>query len=164
MAEKLIRPRLRAYVDTSVFGGVFDSLYLAESLRFFALARAGQFQIVTSGLVTVEISRAPANVRTLYEEWLPTMEIVVIENVKAVHLARAYVDAGIVTPKWQDDALHVAYATIAGCPLIVSWNFKHIVNFLKVPQYNAVNVLQGYGPIAIHSPMEVLSYEEEENH
>ena len=49
MANKLGRPRLlRVYVDTSVFGGTFDALFLAESQRFFALARAGQFQIVTS--------------------------------------------------------------------------------------------------------------------
>lgn len=162
MAKKIVgRYLLRAYVDTSVFGGAFDDLFLTESKRFFSLALAGQFQIVTSGLVTMEISRAPANVRTWYEELLPAMEIVEVDNVDAVRLARAYVEAGIVTPKWQLDALHVAYATITCCSMIVSWNFKHIVNFQKVPLYNAVNVLQGYGPIAIHSPMEVVTNEEE---
>ncbi|MHB9024974.1 MAG: type II toxin-antitoxin system VapC family toxin [Armatimonadota bacterium] len=157
-----MRPRaLRVYVDTSVFGGAFDDLFLLESQRFFSLARAGQFQIVTSGLVTVEISRAPTGVQAWYDEWLPAMEVVDVTNIDALRLARAYVEAGIVTPRWQDDAMHVAYATISGCQLIVSWNFKHIVNYQKVPQYNAVNVLQGYGAIAIHSPMEVVTNEEE---
>jgi len=42
----------------------------------------------------------------------------------------------------------------------VSWNFKHIVNFRKIPLFNAVNVLKGYRQIAIHSPLEVINYEE----
>jgi len=35
-----------------------------------------------------------------------------------------------------------------------------IVNFRKIPRYNAVNVLEGYNPIAIHSPMGVVFGEE----
>ena len=67
---------------------------------------------------------------------------------------------GILTEKWYDDALHVALATIAECNVIVSWNFKHIVNFRKIPLFNAVNMLNGYRQIAIHSPLEVINYEE----
>ena len=37
------------------------------------------------------------------------------------------------------DALHVAVATVSGCSVIVSWNFKHIVNYRKIPLYNAIN-------------------------
>jgi hypothetical protein len=57
-----------------------------------------------------------------------------------------------------EDALHVAISTISGCDLIVSWNFKHIVHFDKIPKYNAVNVLNGYGRIGIYSPLEVIKY------
>jgi hypothetical protein len=56
----------------------------------------------------------------------------------------------------------VAIATVSGCPLIVSWNFRHIVSFRRIPLYNAVNVIAGYGPTAIHSPREVVESEEEE--
>lgn len=42
----------------------------------------------------------------------------------------AYLQAGIVTPRYFDDALHVALATVSGYTLIVSWNFQHIVHFL----------------------------------
>ena len=44
--------------------------------------------------------------------------------------------------------------------IIVSWNFRHIVHFQKVPRYNAVNTLNGYGAIAINTPAEVLDYDE----
>ena len=59
------------------------------------------------------------------------------------------------------DALHVALATTTECDLIVSWNFKHIVNYRLIPRYNAVNVLMGYGQLAICTPTEVIGDEEE---
>ena len=50
------------------------------------------------------------------------------------------------------DALHVAMATVSECELIVSWNFKDIVHFEKIPKYNAVNVLNGYGRLTYTLP------------
>jgi len=49
--------------------------------------------------------------------------------------------------------------TVSKAKLIVSWNFKHIVNFQKIPLYNAVNTLNGFGEIAIYSPPEVIENE-----
>ena len=43
--------------------------------------------------------------------------------------------------------------------LIVSWNFKHIVHFDKIRQYNAISALNGYREIDIRSPAEVIDYE-----
>ncbi len=37
-------------------------------------------------------------------------------------------------------------------------NFKHTVHFRKIPLHNAVN---GYVPISIHSPAEVIAYEQD---
>ena len=78
----------------------------------------------------------------------------------ALLLRSAYLHAGILTPKWAADALHVALATVTQCNAIISWNFRHIVHFQKVPQYNAVNVLNGYGIIGINTPAEVVVYDE----
>jgi hypothetical protein len=65
-----------------------------------------------------------------------------------------------VSSKWADDALHVATATVTDCALIISWNFKHIVHFQKIPLYNAINIANGFRAIAIHSPLEVLNDDE----
>ena len=65
-----------------------------------------------------------------------------------------YIELGVVPERSLADALHVAMATVSECELIVSWNFKDIVHFEKIPKYNAVNVLNGYGQIDIHSPLE----------
>lgn len=80
---------------------------------------------------------------------------------KALLLRDSYLDANIVTPKFADDALHVDLASTSGCSLIVSWNFKHIVHFQKIPLYNAINTIKGYPPISIFSPLEVINYEDE---
>lgn len=69
-----------------------------------------------------------------------------------------HIDSGVVTPKSAEDALHVALATVSRCALIVSWNFKHIVHFDKIPKYNAENARSGYGQIGIYSPLEVIDY------
>ena len=63
--------------------------------------------------------------------------------------------------RWEADALHVAVATVCGCRLIVSWNFKHMVNFQKILLYNGINLDKGYDNIAIHSPREVIVDEDE---
>ena len=70
-------------------------------------------------------------------------------------------DAQVVSRKWAADALHVPTATVNGCRAIVSWNFKHIVNYRRIPLYNGVNQMQGYGPIAIHTPPEVTHDEDD---
>ncbi|MDJ0509521.1 MAG: hypothetical protein QNJ64_09750 [Crocosphaera sp.] len=57
------------------------------------------------------------------------------------------------------DALHVALASVSGCSMIVSWNFKHIVHFQKIPLYRAINAVKGYAQIDIYSPLEVINYE-----
>jgi len=76
-------------------------------------------------------------------------------------LREAYVKAEVVGPTSMADALHVALATVSECLLLVSWNFRHIVHFRKIPMYNGVNQIQGYGTIGIHTPLEVIEIEEE---
>ena len=156
------RSLIRVYADTSVFGGVYDEEFDAASAAFFDEVREHERALVVSDVVRREMTAAPEDVRLLFDEMLAYAEIAPI-TAEALQLRQAYIAAGIVTAKWLDDALHVALATVSGCDVIVSWNFKHIVHFQKIPLYNAVNALQGYGSILIHSPQEVLVYEDEED-
>jgi predicted nucleic acid-binding protein len=151
---------LRVYADTSVSGGVFDEEFEEASRTFFQQVRAGQFQLVISPVIQAEIEAAPQTVRSFFDEMLAIAELIDVSE-QALQLRNAYIEAGIVTPKSAADALHVALATTAGCALIVSWNFKHIVRFDKIPLYRAVNALNGYTEIGIFSPLEVISYEED---
>lgn len=153
---------LSVYADTSVFGGAFDEEFEQASQSFFDMVRRGDFNLLTSVVVQEEIEHAPAKIGELFDEMLNFAEIVEISE-GALQLQRSYLDAEIVTKKWATDALHVALATIGECSMIVSWNFRHIVHFSKISLYNAVNTRSGYSNIAIHSPQEVIDYEDEED-
>ena len=84
----------------------------------------------------------------------------VVLSDEALGLADAYQQRSIVSPKFYDDGLHIALATIAEVDILVSWNFKHIVHYDKIRLFNAVNLERGYKPLAIYSPREVASYDE----
>ena len=147
-------------VDTSVFGGAFDPEFSLASKLFFQQVRLGLFDVTVPALVSDELTHASERISCLFHDLEPFLGLVEID-VAAFSLRRAYLAAGVVSPKWSADALHVAVATVAGCRAIVSWNFKHIVNFRRIPLYNGVNQSEGYGPIAIHTPQEVIFDEEE---
>ena len=50
-------------------------------------------------------------------------------------------------------------ATVASVDVLVSWNFKHVVNLPRIHGYHAVNARLGYPTIEIRSPREVLADE-----
>jgi predicted nucleic acid-binding protein len=149
------------YVDTSVFGGAFDPEFERGSRGLFQKIGDGRLRGAISALVADELLQAPARVRSFFAEIEPLLLRLDIAR-PAYTLRQAYLDAGIVGPRWAADALHVASATVSGCQAIVSWNFKHIVNFQRIPLYNAVNEIQGYSPIRIYTPLEMAFDEDEE--
>lgn len=153
--------KMLIYADTSVFGGFFDSEFAEATLAFFDSVRAGAFELAVSALVVNELEAAPPRVHSFFADIAPLVTRVEV-GVEAYELQQAYLDAQVVNRNSETDALHVAVATVSGCRIIVSWNFKHIVNFRRIPLYNGVNQIQGYGPIAIHTPQEVIFDEEDE--
>jgi hypothetical protein len=148
--------RLRVYVDTSVIGGCFDVEFAAESRALVQMARDGRITLVVSDVLEAELRGAPEPVRNFYAALPATALERFSINAGADRLHRAYLAADIVSPKWADDAQHVANATVAGADVIVSWNFKHIVHLDKIQGYNAVNRSHGYPEIEIRSPREVV--------
>jgi predicted nucleic acid-binding protein len=155
--------KICVYVDTSVFGGTEDEEFSAVSRRFFERVSGGEFILLISQVTIDELQGAPLRVRHLLEE-LPTDTVVLVPaDPEATALAQAYMDANILGKSSLADALHVATATIAGADLILSWNFRHIVNYDRIHKYNGVNALKGYPPIEIHSPLEVSDADENEN-
>jgi len=147
----------RAYVDTSVFGGIVDDEFKVVSHRFFDAIGHGAFKLVVSDVVRRELVESPIAVRELFDQMLGDADVAAV-TAEALRLRQAYIAAGIVTRRWMDDALHVALASVHHCAMIVSWNFKHIVHFEKIPRYNAVNALNGYSSIFIYSPLELVGY------
>lgn len=145
---------IRAYVDTSVFGGAFDEEFRHDSRAFLQHVREGRVRIILSPVVTQEIAVAPIHVQELAGEFAENADHAPI-TIGAVDLQNAYLAAQVVGRSNMTDALHVALATVHRADTIVSWNFRHIVNFRRIQMYNGINLIQGYNTIAIYSPREV---------
>ena len=86
----------RVYVDTSVFGGVFDPEFENPSRLFFDQIRHFRFNLVTSAIVYDKIDWAPNEVKNFFYNICKTAERIDI-TVEANELRKAYLDAGIVS-------------------------------------------------------------------
>jgi predicted nucleic acid-binding protein len=148
--------RMRIYVDTSVIGGTRDEEFAEASNRLMEKALRGEITILVSTQVMTELYDAPDAVRAAMDR-IPEDSIERVRiSPEVVALAEAYIEAGIVGPGSEGDAKHVAAATVSKADVIVSWNFRHIVNFDRIRQYNVVNVQNGYAPLEIRTPSEMV--------
>lgn len=149
----------RVYIDTSVVGGQFDKEFSADTIPFFEAVVAGKFMVVLSDLLEAELLRAPQQVRTFLTT-LPTRQIERIRLTQdAADLADQYIAAKVVGPTSRADCQHIAMATLARADVLVSWNFKHIVNLDRIRGYNGINYQLGYHMIEIRTPKEIISYD-----
>jgi predicted nucleic acid-binding protein len=152
-----MKPRI--YTDTSVVGGCEDSEFRDASRRLLEAFRRGDTTLVISELTLRELEAAPAGVRGALGR-VPTDFIEVLPvSTEAEDLASAYVADGAIGAGMRADALHIALATIARVDVLVSWNFKHIVNLTRIHAYNAVNLKRGYPLLEIRTPREVVQDE-----
>ena len=154
--------RLRIYLDTSIFGGVFDEEFADSSSRFVERAKAGEYTILVSQSTLLELGNAPERVQRILQE-IPRehMEFVPFDE-ETRTLADAYIKAEVLGEARREDANHIAAASVAGADLMLSWNFKHIVRYDRIRKFNGVNALKGYTALDIRSPLEVQYGENEE--
>ena len=148
----------RVYIDTSVVGGCHDKEFAPWSKGLMKDFRLGPFTPIVSSLVALEIEGAPQHVQETYTEVLALEHEFLEPTAEALDLADRYLQRGILTSNYYDDAQHIALATVAEADLLTSWNFRHIVHFDKIRQFNAVNLERGYKTIDIRSPRELTNY------
>ena len=148
-----MKPRI--YTDTSALGGYEDEEFRESSRRLVDAFVAGELILVLSELALRELEVAPAAVRRAVAR-VPDAHIeLIVVTPEAEELAAAYIQDGAVAASMRADALHIALATVARADVLVSWNFKHIVNLKRIHAYNAVNLKSGYPVLEIRTPREV---------
>ena len=155
--------RYRIYVDTSVIGGCCDPEFEEWSQGLLSDFKSSTFFLVLSSLTGAEVEDAPAEVKEVYETFQECEHDFLELDAEAIELADAYLEHGILSLNYRDDARHIAMATVADVDVLVSWNFRHIVHFDKIRQFNAVNLEKGYKTISIYSPREVMTHVSECN-
>jgi predicted nucleic acid-binding protein len=145
---------LRIYIENSVIGGYFDDEFKEHTRKLFDEFRKGLYSPVISSHVIAELENgAPEyvkeNLKTInYKEYAVNEEM--------IQLAEKYMEQKIVSKNYYSDALHIAVATVIGVDVLVSWNFKHIVNLDRIKLFNSVNLREGYTMLEIRTPREVI--------
>jgi len=70
-------------------------------------------------------------------------------------VADYYVEAGVFTITMRNDALHVAAAVLSRQDILLSWNFRHLVNRTRRAKINETNAFRGLPAIEILAPPEL---------
>lgn len=102
----------RIYLDTSVFGGYFEPEFELWTKVLFDRVFKGEYKILVSRLIDIELENAPQKVRDLVNslkqdnvEWFDI-------TTQAVELADKYIDEKVVGQTSHSDCIHIAIATL----------------------------------------------------
>ncbi len=126
----------------------------------FERVKLGKIVCVYSDLTEIELIKAPENVKEYFNQLPKEYTERVIVNGEIIELATKYLEEKVVGKTSFDDCLHIATATLNKVDMLVSWNFKHIVNIYRIRGYNSINIKMNYSSLEIRSPKEILEYED----
>ena len=157
--------KLKLYLDTSTISYLFaeDTPDKMNDTHVFWLDLTnGMYDVFISPVVIDEIRRCAEPRRGMMFEKLEQLKFQVLKETNEFFLlADEYIKGGVLREKSRDDCLHVAYAVVYNCDAIVSWNFKHLVNFKTINKIRVVNTIHMYKEIGIISPTMLIEEDEE---
>jgi len=146
----------RIYIDNSVIGGYYDVEFEEVTRQLFERIANKEFEVFFSEVNEAELMNAPQIVKDV-KNLIPSDCFHYIEmNDEIKKLAMTYIKENALGMASRNDAYHIALASINKIDCLISWNFKHIVNFDKIKMFNAINTRLEYPLIDIRSPLEFL--------
>jgi len=148
--------KLKVYLDTSVISHLDapdTPEKMQDTLKLWEYIRAGKYEVFISPVVILELDDCAEPKRSFLANQLQDIYFNELESSdEVIELAAQYSKAGILPPKCVRDRQHIAYACVYDCDMIVSWNFKHMVNYKTISGVKSVNALAGYKEMPIYTP------------
>ena len=153
--------RLKIYLDTSVISHLEapDAPDKQEDTRkLWADIQAGKYEAFISPVVVLELDGCSEPKLSALARQLQSIRLTELQaNDEVLELAEQYLKAGILPPKSARDRQHIAYACVYNCDMLVSWNFKHMVNYKTIAGVKSVNAVAGYREMPIFTPTILIS-------
>jgi hypothetical protein len=155
----------KIYFETTMFSFYYGQettpeyrKYKTDTRAVFGLIKAGLYEAFTSPLATDELADEPnEEKRRKMLALIPEYGIkVLFPSGETQRLAELYIREDVVSPAWEIDAAHIAMTAVNGLDFIVSLNFTHIARPWTIERVRRVNFREGYKPIGIYKPSEVL--------
>ena len=153
--------KLKIYLDTSVISHL-DAPDVpdkeADTKKLWEKIKTGEFEAYISPVDVLELDACPEPKRSALAKWLQLIPYTLLQQTDEVlELAAQYLKVGILPQKSTRDRLHIAYACVYSCDMIVSWNFEHMVNYKTITGVKAANALAGYKEMPIYSPTMLIN-------
>jgi hypothetical protein len=133
----------------------------AASLGLLQAVRGGRFEGITSLAAVAEIGSMDDE--QLKRDTFRSMDefrigLISADRIQeAERLAQLYRGRrALPVRKGTVDSLHLAWATVAGAEVLVSWNRRHLVRLKTRAMAAIINVRLGYRPVDVQTPVEVL--------
>jgi len=146
----------RIYVDNSVIGGYHDVEFEIATRQLFERISNKEFVIFFSEINDTELINAPQHVKDVKDLIPPDCLHYINVTDEVETLMQLYISEKALGKASENDAYHIALASVNRVDCLISWNFKHIVNYDKIKMFNAINMRFGYPLIDIRSPLEFL--------
>jgi len=148
--------KLKIYLDTSTVSHL-DAQdtpgKMKDTLRLWNRITEGEYHVIMSDVVFDELDDCPEPKKTYLAVFLQQIQYERVEsNSDTVALASKFINFGILRQKSFDDCRHIAAALLSDCDIVVSWNFKHIVNTKTIRGTKVITAMEGYKDVIICTP------------
>ena len=158
--------KLKIYLDTSFIGYLYQPTKPkeeAETHEVLKKIKKGEYEAYISDVVIKETLRTGDNeVKAILLGFLAEIDYKLVETSdEAREIAEMVKILGILTEKSNDDCLHIGNAVANECDVLVSWNFKHLVNINTIRRVRAISDLKGYKTLNIVQPAMLIQGGEE---
>lgn len=153
-------PKLKMYIETSVWNFLFaddapEKKRVTQS--FFDLKNIVKYDVFISEVVLAEIGEAHSEKREPLMEAIRRHEPeILFANSETRSVAEAYLHNGLLSQKHENDVLHLAFASVNGMDIILTWNMRHLVKRKTQLIVDGTNRMLGYRGLEIRTPWEMM--------
>ena len=159
--------RLKIYLDTSAIGYLDENeeKYIKDKEAMLALwnrIKNNEFDVIISELTLDELNdNKNTDKLNILMDYLAQIKYHIVETGSiAERIAELVkVNGMLIADKHKNDRLHIGTAIENDCDIIVSMNFKHLVNVTTIRGVRAISNLEGYKNIDIIQPIAMVAEE-----
>ncbi|MCL1996036.1 MAG: PIN domain-containing protein [Defluviitaleaceae bacterium] len=153
----MCKPKI--YLETTMFNYYFDTERDAHpaTVKLFQEIKARKYEAYTSLYVMDEIVRANEPKKSNMLALVDNHNIKILKySDEAQNLAEIYVKEGVIPKSKTLDSLHISVATVNNLQYVFSFNFRHINRAKTKEMTSIINLREGYRPVTIVTPAEVI--------
>jgi len=154
--------RKKIYLDTSVISCLRQEEVpqrMSDTLEFWEILKSGIYDVYISDVVIEELARCYEPRRSELFSLLAEIHFSTIDirkNEEIENIVDEIRNMHIIPPKYDDDRAHIAAAIYTRCNIIVSWNFKHLVNVKTIDGVRIICIENNLTPVDIYTPTMLL--------